>query len=110
MVVTYVRGHFKNVSRAIESIRVQMAGGESDGAIESQVLVDGANRGRTFADGGRDPFGRSGTDIADREQPWMAGFERQRGASECVPDFFEVLAPERSIREHKSSIVKGGTA
>jgi dGTP triphosphohydrolase len=47
--------------------------------IEGQVGVDRANGGRAFADRGRDSFGRSGADVADGEQPRVAGLERQRG-------------------------------
>ena len=76
--------------------------------IERQVFVDRANGGRTFADRCRDAFGRSRADVADREQPRMAGFERERGASERFPGPVEVLTPDGSIREHKTSIVEGG--
>ena len=76
-------------------------------AIERQVLVDRADGGRTLADRGRDPFGRSGANVADSEQSGMTGFKRQRGASERTPRPTEVLAPDGSIGEHKPSIVEG---
>src|SRR5882672_2045287 len=75
--------------------------------IERKVLVDGANGRRAFAHRGRDSFGRSGTDIADRKQSGTAGFERQRGASECLPRSVEMLAPYRSIRQHEAPIIEG---
>src|SRR5207237_3668892 len=78
--------------------------------IESQVIVDRANGGRAFADRGRDSFGRSGADVADGEQPRMAGLEGQQGASERFPAPVDVFAPEGPIREHKPSIVEGGEA
>src|SRR5258706_10763091 len=53
--------------------------------IERQVLVDGANGSRTFPDCGRNSFGRSGTDVSDREQSRTAGLERQRAASQRLP-------------------------
>ena len=62
--------------------------------IEGQVGVDRANGGRAFADRGRDSFGRSGADVADGEQPRVAGLERQRGTSERFPTPVEVLALE----------------
>ena len=74
--------------------------------IEGQILVDRADGGRTLADRGRDPFGRSGAHVADREQSGMTGFKRQRGASERIPRSIEVLTPDGSIREHKPSIVE----
>jgi hypothetical protein len=76
--------------------------------IEGQIVVDRANGGRAFADRGRDSFGRSRADLADGEQPRMAGLERQRGPSERFSAPVEVLAPEGSIREHEPSIVEGG--
>ena len=76
-------------------------------AIEGEVLVDRADGGRTLADRGRDPFGRSGADVADSEQSGMTGFKWQRGASERTPRPIEVLTPDGSIGEHKPSIVDG---
>src|SRR5207247_8531059 len=83
---------------------------QSGVTIEGQIVVDRANGGRAFADRSRDSFGRSGADVADGEQSGMAGFKRQRGASERFPGPVEVLAPEGSIRAHNSSIVESGEA
>ena len=46
--------------------------------IEGQIVVDRANGRRAFPDRGRDSFGRTGADVADGEQPRMAGLERER--------------------------------
>jgi hypothetical protein len=83
---------------------------ESDVTIENQVLMDGANRGRTFTDCGRDPFGRSGAHVADGEQSGMAGLERQGRASERFPGPLRCSRPSESIRKHKPSVVQGGVA
>jgi len=45
---------------------------------EREELVHGTHRCRAFANRGRDAFGRAGTNVADREQPRVAGLEGQR--------------------------------
>ena len=71
-----------------------------DSVGEGEVLVDGAHRGRSFADGSGDPLGGAGPDIADREQPGVARLEGQRPPAQRVPTSVEVSVFKGSIGQH----------
>jgi hypothetical protein len=58
---------------------------------ERKVLVDRADGRRAFADGGRHPFGGTGPNVADREQPGMAGLVGEWSAAQRVPSGIELL-------------------
>src|SRR5437763_5230077 len=75
---------------------------------ERKVLVDGANRRRSFANGGSDSLRRYGPDVADGEQPRMARLERKRLSCQAFPTPAELLLRERSVREHEAALVEGG--
>ena len=52
---------------------------------EREVLMDGTHRGRTFADGCCNSLDRVRPDIADGEQPRIAGLKGQRSPTQCFP-------------------------
>lgn len=73
---------------------------------ELQILVDRTNACRPFANSRRDSLDRAGPDVADGEEPGVAGLEGERSTPECLPSPVEVFGVKRSIGEHEAMIVE----
>ena len=77
---------------------------------EAQVLVHGADAGRTLADGARHPLGGARAHVAHREQPGMARLERQREPVLGGPALVEVLGAQGAVRQDEAAAVERGAA
>src|SRR6202043_2908065 len=78
--------------------------------VECEELVDGADGGRSLADRSRNSFGRTRSNVANREQSRATGLERQRPATESGPALAQLLISERTVGEDETALVEGGTS
>src|SRR5437763_16392666 len=74
---------------------------------EREVLVDGTDRGRPFANGCRDSLGRARPDVAYGEQPGIAGLKGQRSPAQCFPSPVEVFFAWGSVGEPETACIEG---
>lgn len=95
--------------RANETVGLGVTADVSD-RNEGQMVMNRPDRGRTLADGGGDSLRRSGPDITHRQEPWTAGFERQRCPPEPFPAVVELVICQRPVGEDEAAIVKCSAA
>ena len=71
---------------------------------KGEVLVDGTHARRPFADGCGDALDRACPDVANGEQPRMAGLEGQRQSAKIVPVPAELPAVKGAVGEHEAPL------